>query len=895
MNKKTSKQALSLGVGLFLFTATSAYADIPLPTDTCPSATYEYTMPKYIAGDPLAAGASGATEAALLLFPHNATGKSYSGGTPISKFSTAAQLGSVWGTATQSTAAGKKIYSAAVLKRHVGLGPNGLGAIYVSDAATGDASTAMSTSKFVDLVADFSINVGQAQVPSNSTRGLPADKLQNSVDADVFPLIGKVGLGDVDIDETQANLFVVNLFDKKVYKINIAAGTGGTPVAYTIPSSDGAAGTEMRPWGLEVAGGKLYAGVVYTPASGGAKTDIKAAIYQMDLATGTWAASPVLSFPMDYPRGNAIWGYPGDWNPWEDNYNNFIAHSNLAVHPQPLLSDMELDAEGAFHIALMDRAGHQTGHRNSDPGNTTITTGISTGDILRTWNDNGTIRLENKGVAGAYTSSGTGTTNQGPGGVNAPQGPGGGEFYWDEYINTDHGETGFGGIALKLDSKKLASSLMDPLELDAGGIQVFNTDNGASLQDYQVYQDAGSDVFVNGKANGLGDIETLCEPVASPGNLVISKSVTGGTDPQTFTIKLDCSDDTFDNNAIALTNAATHTVSGIPAGTTCTVTETTPTAPTSYTYASPVVTPSQPVTIVGGQTVAVSVINQLTQSCANPVIPTLTIGNIGFGPGVAPSKETVTLNGSHPLEESNVAGFYSSTSDEGAFYSICTEISQPILPLQNPYTHEANASTNGFNATAAQRIAQVVQASGYNSTTGFGAGNNTVTNFVALQLAVWNALYDTDYSVTAGNFQSLTENNAGVRSLANTWLAAAQTIATPNVAVHNLHNATGQDLLMVSAIPSTCPVVPETDLKLTKTVSKPSAKTGDTLTYTLLLENESDVDATGVVVNDKLPTAMTYASHAPATASYDSATGDWTVGTLAARQKITLTIDVTVN
>lgn len=380
----------------------------------------------------------------------------------------------------------------------------------------------------------------------------------------------------------------------------------------------------------------------------------------------------------------------------------------------------------------------------------------------------------------------------------------------------------------------------------------------------------------------------------SLGKLVISKSVMGGTDPQTFTIQLDCSDDTFDNNAIALTHAATHTVSDIPAGTICTVTETTPTAPTNYSYASSVVTPSQPVTLVGGQTVAVSVINQLTQSCANPVIPALTISKIGFGPGVAPSKETVTLNGSHPLEESNVAGFYSSTSTEGAFYSLCTEISQPILPLQNPYTHEANASTNGFNATAALRIAQVVQASGYNSSTGFGAGNNTVTNFVALQLAVWNALYDTDYSVTAGNFQSLTENNAGVRTLANTWLTAAQTIATPKVVVHNLHNATGQDLLMVSAIPNTCPIVSAIDLKLAKTVSKSTTKIGDTLTYTLLLENESDVDATGVVVNDKLPTGVSYLSHAPAAADYDRISGNWTVGTLLARQKITLTIDVHV-
>ena len=96
-----------------------------------------------------------------------------------------------------------------------------------------------------------------------------------------------------------------------------------------------------------------------------------------------------------------------------------------------------------------------------------------------------------------------------------------------------------------------------------------------------------------------------------------------------------------------------------------------------------------------------------------------------------------------------------------------------------------------------------------------------------------------------------------------------------------------------ASIQANC-TTPKTDLKLVKTASKTTVRKGETLTYTLVLENESDVDATGVVVNDKLPTALTYVSHAPATASYDSATGDWTVGTLAARQKITLTIDVTV-
>ncbi len=124
----------------------------------------------------------------------------------------------------------------------------------------------------------------------------------------------------------------------------------------------------------------------------------------------------------------------------------------------------------------------------------------------------------------------------------------------------------------------------------------------------------------NNDKSGLGDVEVLsgCVPPVTPkGNLTISKAVAGGTDPQTFNIQLDCSDNSFDNNAITLTAGATHTVSNIPAGTTCTVTETTPSAPSGYSYSAPVITPAQPVTIVANSTVAVSVLNQMTAKMAD--------------------------------------------------------------------------------------------------------------------------------------------------------------------------------------------------------------------------------------------------------------------------------------
>jgi hypothetical protein len=184
----------------------------------------------------------------------------------------------------------------------------------------------------------------------------------------------------------------------------------------------------------------------------------------------------------------------------------------------------------------------------------------------------------------------------------------------------------------------------------------------------------------------------------------------------------------------------------------------------------------------------------------------LTLSGLAFGPGSAPASENVTLNaGVNVLPESNIAGF-NITSSEGSFYAFCSEINQAVLPLQNPYIHIYNGAANGFTAAVALRIAQVVQASGFNATTGFGPGNNTVTNFVALQMAVWNALYDTDYSISVGSFQMLTDNNPGVRAQANAWLTTAQTIAAPTVAVHNLYHPTRQDLLKVGNPPATITV-----------------------------------------------------------------------------------------
>lgn len=83
-----------------------------------------------------------------------------------------------------------------------------------------------------------------------------------------------------------------------------------------------------------------------------------------------------------------------------------------------------------------------------------------------------------------------------------------------------------------------------------------------------------------------------------------------------------------------------------------------------------------------------------------------------------------------------------------------------------------------------------------------------------------------------------------------------------------------------------------TDLKLTKTVDKSVFKHGDTVLYTLTLNNESAVTATGVNVTDHLPIGLTLTKATPSQGIFNN--GVWDVGTLPAKTASTLVIEAKV-
>jgi uncharacterized repeat protein (TIGR01451 family) len=87
---------------------------------------------------------------------------------------------------------------------------------------------------------------------------------------------------------------------------------------------------------------------------------------------------------------------------------------------------------------------------------------------------------------------------------------------------------------------------------------------------------------------------------------------------------------------------------------------------------------------------------------------------------------------------------------------------------------------------------------------------------------------------------------------------------------------------------------PIADLSLTKSVDEQSPDVGSDVVFTIGIANAGPSNATGVTVEDQLPSGYTFVGSG-GDGSYDEATGVWTVGEVAAGGFATLTITATVN
>lgn len=141
----------------------------------------------YTNNNPLGGGNAGTTAALIAHTYANETNFNYT------TLANTSLIGSVWAKSWNKFK--KKMFVSAVLKRHSGFGPLGIGGIYMVDY-TNQASPVFSN--FID-VTTLGIDVGQGVIPSNVARGMGASKTSPNTDAQSFAYIGKAGIGGIDV------------------------------------------------------------------------------------------------------------------------------------------------------------------------------------------------------------------------------------------------------------------------------------------------------------------------------------------------------------------------------------------------------------------------------------------------------------------------------------------------------------------------------------------------------------------------------------------------------------------------------------------------------------------------------------------------------------------------
>ncbi len=473
------------------------------PYDYCESDPFLVT-PCYINGDPLAGGTAAGEDALVAL--------NYSGTSKI-MLATTDEVGAVWGVAQRAKE--NKVYSSAVLKRHSGYGPLGVGGIYCSNF---DDTT---TVNFLD-VETIGIDVGEdPRDPIDPANTLSIDKTEPSQDSIAFHLAGLSGIGDLDFSDDGNTLWLTNLNDGQIYTIDMSNGTptSADVSSCSLPDPCNAGSGEAVPWGLKYYRGYLYVGMVCNARLSQNTADLSATVYRLNPAD--CSTCEVLSFPLDYVKGHAASGYAplsDRWYPWANTWEDLpvpvdgdgVARPALRIYPQPILSDIEFTDDGNMVLGFVDRTGFQVGQANMDiygemyNGESFGGYGAMVGgDILRVEMKNSCEGiLENNAAVECLIGDGE----------NNEEGPGGGEFYTGDEFG-QHEETALGGLAVLPGSNELISSTYDPLGFDSGGLEWLDNTTGGSNMGYTLY-DASSGPGYYGKGVGLGDVEVICTACA---------------------------------------------------------------------------------------------------------------------------------------------------------------------------------------------------------------------------------------------------------------------------------------------------------------------------------------------------------------------------------------------
>lgn len=408
-----------------------------------------------------------------------------------------------------------------------------------------------------DAVSGYPIGMGI--IGSNAARGLTNTSNTKNNDPAAFAQVGIYGLGDLDISDDGTALYSVNLYDRKIYKLSLnnttnptavsaAAGFalpapplrntlgGGFAVTYAGDNANFYNGVKgrLRPFALKFYRGKLYVGAVTTGEGTGAVstkddntgnpeyTDLWAYVFVFDPATNTWASAPALQFPLNFARGVDSDNFDETFHPWKNTMTNgytwSVATTIRLFYAQPMFTDIAFDPQdGSMILGFKDRVGDQVGHFNNKLSGANEEVATAMGDIFRAYRTSScTFELESAGREGPSSAKAA------SGGATNGQGPGGGEFYFQDNVSNAgtfvadwHMNTTAGSLITLPGTGEVATSSMDPANAWQHGIDWFSNTLGTNTRNHVMEQSSGSAAGGAGKGNGLGDIELTAydEPI----------------------------------------------------------------------------------------------------------------------------------------------------------------------------------------------------------------------------------------------------------------------------------------------------------------------------------------------------------------------------------------------
>ena len=459
------------------------------------------------------------------------------------QLATAVQIGTTWGNAYQKST--KTVFFSAMLKRHAGFGPLGIGGIYAVKPGT-----TPTVSKYIDVNLLTGVNVG-ADPRTTAGYTLPQGTAPG-YDYAAYSTIGKLSIGGLAFDNQSNTLWFVDLYNRRLHGVqNVRPGVAPT-AADVLPTASATKGFAidtatpivctngvLRPWGVKVYRGLVYVGAVCSGENTGATAaNLTAYVLSFNPANPGAGFSQVVSQALNYARTSGNSGSDVPWQPWVNSDLNTSAPLNSATLPQPIVSGIEFDVDGSIIMGIMDRYGNQAAKNQyrPDPAQTDTTLvpeRSAFGDTLRFCNNNGVFA--NPGTAGCANNARPTNFDASPN-----QGPGGGEFYvgdWgpDPLYANIYSEISAGGLAFLPGSGQIVTTASDITHYHTGGTLWMSNTNGSKVKGFSVYGNGLSDDTNFDKLSGLGDIELLCDsaPIEIGNRVWVDSNGNGVQDPQT--------------------------------------------------------------------------------------------------------------------------------------------------------------------------------------------------------------------------------------------------------------------------------------------------------------------------------------------------------------------------